>query len=175
MATQSKLPLILAVGVAIVAITAYMIISIPGGGSDADMSKTAVQDQIKPVGSAAIIAQKPVAVASAKVEPAEPAAPAKAEPAVSAAAVSETTAASSARPGEEIFNSTCTVCHTTGVAEAPKIADNEAWAPRIATGIDAMLATVINGKGAMPPRGTCGNCSDDELKGAIEYMVSKSQ
>ncbi|HHL45612.1 MAG TPA: cytochrome c5 family protein, partial [Gammaproteobacteria bacterium] len=110
-----------------------------------------------------------------KSEPAA-AAPAKAaEPAALAPAASETAAASSARSGEEIFNSTCTACHSTGAAGAPKVGDKEAWAPRIATGMDTMLEVAIKGRNAMPPRGTCGNCSDDELKAAIEYMVSKSQ
>jgi len=26
----------------------------------------------------------------------------------------------------------------------------------------------------MPAKGTCGDCSEDELKAAIEYMLSKS-
>ena len=61
------------------------------------------------------------------------------------------------------------------VAGAPKFGDKAAWEPRIAQGIDAMLSTAINGKGAMPPRGTCMDCSDADLKAAIEYMISNSQ
>jgi cytochrome c5 len=38
-----------------------------------------------------------------------------------------------------------------------------------------LLHSAINGKNAMPPRGTCATCSDDELKAAIEYMVSQSK
>jgi cytochrome c5 len=55
------------------------------------------------------------------------------------------------------------------------LGDKEAWAPRIATGVDAMLAVAIQGKNAMPPKGACMSCSDAELKAAIEYMVSQSQ
>jgi cytochrome c5 len=29
----------------------------------------------------------------------------------------------------------------------------------------------INGINAMPPRGTCADCSDDEIKAAIEHMT----
>ena len=77
--------------------------------------------------------------------------------------------------GQKTYDTTCKVCHAAGVANAPKLGDKEAWAPRIATGIDAMLAVAIKGKGAMPPKGTCMSCSDADLKAAIEYMVSQSQ
>lgn len=92
-----------------------------------------------------------------------------------------TTAAPAAAPttaaggGEATYNKVCMVCHGAGVAGAPKLGDKEAWAPRIAQGNEAMLKTAIAGKGAMPPRGTCATCSDDELKAAIEFMVSKAQ
>ena len=77
--------------------------------------------------------------------------------------------------GQQIYQSSCQACHATGAAGAPKVGDKEAWAPRIATGVDAMLAVAIKGKGAMPPKGTCMSCTDDQLKAAIEYMVSQSQ
>ena len=77
--------------------------------------------------------------------------------------------------GQKTYQATCQACHAAGIANAPKLGDKEAWAPRIATGIDAMLAVAIKGKGAMPPKGTCMACTDDELKAAIEYMVSQSQ
>jgi cytochrome c5 len=77
--------------------------------------------------------------------------------------------------GKALFDKTCSACHATGVAGAPKLGDKAAWEPRIAQGMDALLHSAINGKNAMPPRGTCANCSDAELKAAIEYMVSKVQ
>lgn len=79
------------------------------------------------------------------------------------------------RTGEEVYNGPCKVCHVAGVAGAPKLEDKAAWAPRIATGMDALMNTVMNGKGAMPPKGTCMDCSDAELKAAVEYMTSKAQ
>ena len=93
------------------------------------------------------------------------AAPAPAAPAAPAAA----------RSGEEVYNTTCMACHATGAAGAPKLGDTAAWAPRIAKGIDGLMTSALNGLNAMPPRGTCGNCSDDELKAAIEHMVANSQ
>ena len=77
--------------------------------------------------------------------------------------------------GEKIYKQSCQACHANGIANAPKPGDKAAWAPRIATGMDAMLAVAKKGKGAMPPKGTCMSCSDDELKSAIEFMVNQSK
>ena len=74
--------------------------------------------------------------------------------------------------GAKVFASGCNVCHTAGVAGAPKLGDKAAWAPRVGQGIDALTAAVIKGKGAMPPRGAVANASDAELRGAVEYMVA---
>ena len=79
------------------------------------------------------------------------------------------------RTGEQVYNGPCKVCHEAGVAGAPKLDDKAAWAPRIATGMDALLKTVQTGKNAMPPKGTCMDCTDAELKAAVEYMTSKAQ
>ena len=84
-------------------------------------------------------------------------------------------AAAAARGGEEVFNAVCTGCHSTGAAGAPKIGDKDAWAPRIAQGEDTLLQHALNGFNVMPPKGGCGNCSDEEIRNAMEYMVSKSQ
>lgn len=86
-----------------------------------------------------------------------------------------TSGIASARSGKEIYDSKCFVCHVSGVANAPKFGDKAAWAPRIATGMDAMLANVKNGKAAMPPKGTCMDCTDDEFKAAISYMVDAAK
>lgn len=73
--------------------------------------------------------------------------------------------------GITVYKKACIVCHGTGVANAPRLGDQAAWQPRMAQGIDRLLATSLAGKGAMPPRGTCADCSDDDLKAAIEYML----
>jgi cytochrome c5 len=93
------------------------------------------------------------------------------------AAPAADTAMASAGPksGEEIYNGTCVSCHGTGAAGAPKMGDAAVWAPRIATGMDSLLANATKGLNAMPPKGLCMACSDAELQSAIEYMVSNSQ
>jgi cytochrome c5 len=83
-------------------------------------------------------------------------------------------AAPGARTGEEIVNSACAACHQAGVANAPKIGDKAAWAPRIKTGLKGMLAVAIQGKGAMPPRGGLADLSDAELARAIVHMANRS-
>ena len=77
--------------------------------------------------------------------------------------------------GKKIYDTKCFACHNTGVANAPKLGDKAAWEPRIATGMDAMMAVVIKGKGGMPPKGTCMDCSDDDLKAAVQYMVDAAK
>jgi len=72
------------------------------------------------------------------------------------------------------FAQTCGVCHTAGVAGAPKAFDAAAWAPRLKTGMPALINTVKTGKGAMPPKGMCMDCTDDQYKQLIEHM-SKAQ
>lgn len=68
------------------------------------------------------------------------------------------------------YNSSCMACHAAGVAGAPKSFDSAAWAPRLALGMDALVASVKKGKGAMPPKGLCMDCSDDQFKQLITHM-----
>ena len=79
--------------------------------------------------------------------------------------------------GEAIYKKTCSSCHATGAANAPKLGDKAAWKPRIAKGMNVLLQSAINGVPgtAMMKRGTCLSCSDDDLKAVVEYMVSQSQ
>jgi cytochrome c5 len=74
------------------------------------------------------------------------------------------------RTGEEIYSKSCTFCHSTGVAGAPKKGDAAAWNTRLEQGVDAAIASIKTGKGAMPPKGMCNDCSDAEYKIAIDYM-----
>jgi cytochrome c5 len=96
-------------------------------------------------------------------------------PADDAAADEPASAGADLAAGEGIYNRACVACHATGVAGSPKLGDRSAWAPRVSQGMDALLSTAVSGRGAMPPRGTCMDCSDEELKVAIAYMVSKVQ
>ena len=94
---------------------------------------------------------------------------------VSTALLAENPVVQAFDAGVSVYNSKCIICHGSGVAGAPKIGDKAAWAPRIAQGMDTLLANAIKGKNAMPPRGTCTECSDADLQAAIEYMISQSE
>lgn len=84
-------------------------------------------------------------------------------------------AASGPRSGSAVYSASCLACHDSGLAGAPKIGVAEDWAPRIAQGEETLVANAINGIRGMPPKGTCMNCSDEELKLAVEYILSQSQ
>ena len=90
-------------------------------------------------------------------------APAPAAPAVAEVAVPLT--------GQQIYDRFCFACHATGVGEAPLLHNAEQWAPRLAKGMDALVETSMTGLGAMPPKGTCMACSEDEMAAAIEYLT----
>lgn len=75
-----------------------------------------------------------------------------------------------AQEGEAIYNKACHVCHSMGVAGAPKVHDAAAWEPRLAKGLDALVGSVKTGLNAMPPGGMCTDCTDDDYKKAIEFM-----
>lgn len=76
--------------------------------------------------------------------------------------------------GKKIFDSVCTACHSTGAAGAPKLGDKAAWGPRVAKGLDGLIASATKGLNAMPPKGGFTG-SDEEFKAAVEYMVNNSK
>ncbi|MGB0895301.1 MAG: c-type cytochrome [Parashewanella sp.] len=75
-----------------------------------------------------------------------------------------------AQDGKAVYDKACHVCHSIGLAGAPKVHDTAAWAPRLKLGMDALIKVVHTGKGAMPPKGTCMDCTDADFKAAIEFM-----
>lgn len=79
-----------------------------------------------------------------------------------------------AAEGKEIYSKTCAICHTAGVANAPKLNDKAAWASLIKLGNDALVASVIKGKGAMPPRAGNASLSDADIKATVEYMIDQA-
>ncbi|KMQ73335.1 c-type cytochrome [Marinobacter subterrani] len=91
------------------------------------------------------------------------------------AAAPTQTASAGPRSGEEVFNAVCTACHSTGAAGAPMVGDTAAWAPRIDKGMETLISHAINGFNAMPAKGGCASCPDEEIKAAVEYMVGKSK
>ena len=77
--------------------------------------------------------------------------------------------------GAATYKMACAACHANGVANSPKFGDKAVWAPRIATGKDALYASAIKGKGAMPPKGGRMDLGDDVIKAAVDYMVAQAK
>jgi cytochrome c5 len=127
--------------------------------------------------------KEPEAPAAGKATATPPAAaPAAAAPAVAAPApsapspaASAPAGAASAAEGKALYDRVCVACHQAGVAGAPKFGDKAAWAPRIATGMDALYASVLKGKGAMPPKGGQMAAPDADIKAAVDYMVAAAK
>lgn len=77
-----------------------------------------------------------------------------------------------AKSADDVIAAHCGACHSAGVLGAPKIGDGADWKKRADEqgGLDGLLAKAISGINAMPPKGTCADCSDDELMSAIKKM-----
>jgi cytochrome c5 len=103
------------------------------------------------------------------VKAAAPAPVAAAAPAAAAAAAAP---ASGKADGKKIYDTACAACHAAGVAGAPKFGDKAAWAPRLKTGVDALYAGAIKGKGAMPAKGGNASLADADVKAAVDYMAT---
>jgi cytochrome c5 len=128
----------------------------------------------KPVATVAVVAPKPIEAVAEKKEVAV--APVVTSDDNSAKPSDATTAPvdKTAKTGKQIHDTVCFVCHvlTAEAIKAPKTHSNE-WDKRMAAGIDAMVASAIKGKGAMPPNAGIPDLSPADLKAAIEFMVSK--
>ena len=130
-----------------------------------------VAERIKPVGEVAVAAaqtgQVPAKDAAAAAETGQ--APAKGAVAAPAPV----------RDGQQVYQAGCVACHDAGIAGAPKLGDQGQWAKRIAKGPDALYASAVNGvqgsAGVMPAKGGNPALSNDEVKAAVDYMVSRSK
>jgi cytochrome c5 len=109
-----------------------------------------------------------VATNSAAVNTSAPAA------VTTAATTAAATPAAATGAAPALYGQICQTCHASGVANAPKLGDKAAWAPRLAQGVDGLTASAIKGKGAMPPKGG-SNASDADIKAVVSYMVSQAK
>ncbi|MFQ2068846.1 c-type cytochrome [Aeromonas sp. FDAARGOS 1405] len=148
MSVLKKLSYLLAVGMTAASLSGAVL------AAD-EMSPEAIAERIKPIGQV-YTAKDLEGIAGAGAAPAA-------------------TASSGPRDGETVYKGACFACHDTGAAGAPKRGDKTAWEPRVAQGIDTLKKHAIEGftgkSGMMPPRGTCANCSDEEIENAIHYMT----
>lgn len=90
-------------------------------------------------------------------------------------------AGSAAAPmsGQKVYSEVCIACHLPpGFGGAPALGDVDAWAPRIAKGKDQLIDHALNGfstkTGLMPKKGGRLDLSDEEVVGAVEYMLEQA-
>ena len=123
--------------------------------------QAAVAERIRPVGRVYLPGEEHEAEAPVVAAAKEP------EPVVAAMS------------GPQVYNSACLACHGAGIGGAPILGDAGQWAPRIEQGIDILTQHAIQGYtgsvGYMPPKGGRMDLSDDEIAGAVDYMVAESQ
>ncbi len=123
--------------------------------------QAAVAERIRPVGEVYLPGEEAAAAAPTAVTVSEP------EPVATALS------------GPQVYNSACLACHGAGIGGAPVLGNAEAWAPRIAQGMDLLKDHAINGyqgsAGYMPAKGGRTDLSDEEVANAVDYMVAESQ
>jgi len=117
-------------------------LSVSAASVQDDMSREAIAERIKPIGKHYVAGESSAAEES-----------------------------SGPRSGQQVYDKFCTACHTSGVMGAPKINNAADWEERLAQGMDTVLKHAVEGFNAMPPKGTCSDCSEEEIQAAIDYMT----
>ncbi|MGH8554707.1 MAG: c-type cytochrome, partial [Gammaproteobacteria bacterium] len=144
--------------------------------------KQAIAERIAPVGQVEVApATEPVAasVASEQVPSGQPAESGPAQTLAEKAPASRAENASPDDKGKAVYDGSCFACHTSGLAGAPKLGDKAAWDPRVAQGMETLVAHAIQGfqgqGGMMPPKGGRDDLADADVKAAVIYMVDQSR
>lgn len=132
--------------ISVISKTATSLLSVPSG--DQSMETEAIEKRIKPVVTLADLTSKDDMADTKMVE-----APKKS--------------------AKDLYTASCSACHATGAAGAPIVGKKDQWEARVANGEDSLLASVVNGKGAMPPKGGSA-FSDDELNQIVSFMLVES-
>ncbi len=82
---------------------------------------------------------------------------------------------STEKAGQQTYERYCVVCHKDGLAGAPRFRTELDWQSRLkGRSLDDLVASSLKGLNAMPVKGTCMKCTEDDLKAAISYMLPKS-
>lgn len=155
---------------AMMALTVVLfVIAMIVGGKPAKTETTAdtkaVAERIKPVGELTVGAIPAERVAASN--------------SVMDAIIPSANAAGAENKGKKIYDASCMACHAAGVAGAPKLGDKAAWGPRVAQGNDTLYTNAIKGfqgkAGMMPPKGGNMSLKDEDVKAAVDYMVSQAK
>ena len=84
------------------------------------------------------------------------------------------TVAAAPKSANDVYQSACIACHSTGAAGAPKMGKAADWTPRLGQGLTALINNAINGKGVMPAKGGNPTLTDEEVELAVKFMLEKS-
>lgn len=122
--------------------------------------QAAIQERIRPVGQVYLPGEE-ASAGQPQVEAAVPAEP-----------------VATVLSGPQVFNEACLMCHGSGIGGAPTLDNAESWEPRIAQGKDTLYEHAIVGftgqTGYMPPKGARMDLSDDEVRAAVDYMITET-
>ncbi len=124
------------------------------------MDAEAVEERIKPVAKETV-GEEQIAAAPAAVEE-------------DAAAASDGANTEENSVGKQVYNQVCSVCHSTGMMNSPRFGNADDWAPRLEQGMETVYAHALNGLNMMPARGGNPTLSDDEVKAAVDFMISSA-
>ena len=169
--TQKQLVTMALLFVVVPLVTLLLIMKLFSGGMKVDpgspaMGEDAIAERLKPVGQVSVVSTGGAQPTSAGETTTEGKTTGDAE---------TSSVGATDNAGEVVYNTSCQVCHGTGLAGAPKVGDTPAWKARIAQGSDILYASAINGKNTMPPKGGAMSTPDDDIKSAVDFMVSKSR
>lgn len=126
-----------------------LIIALAGSALTLAAVEDEIRERIKPEGNVSIAGQS-AAEAQAAQKPAD-------------------------RPGEEVYAAACGACHNSGAAGAPKLGNTGDWASRFEQDTETLYKHAINGYNAMPAKGGCTDCSDQEVKNAVDYIMAETK
>ncbi len=70
------------------------------------------------------------------------------------------------------YNGTCKVCHSAGIAGAPKFGIKEDWSARLEQSKDEIYGNALKGLNGMPAKGGRSDLSDDAVKAVVDYMLN---
>lgn len=79
------------------------------------------------------------------------------------------------RTGQQVYDYACKTCHDRTTQGAPLPNDDVEWGMRAIKGMEVLMKHVKEGyRELMPEKGGCRNCSDEELRAGILYMLETS-
>jgi cytochrome c5 len=74
-------------------------------------------------------------------------------------------------PGQQVYKKFCNICHSSGIAGAPKVGNHDQWLREYQTGWPLMMKRAMGGYKGMPAKGNCMKCNEVQIHEAIEYML----